>query len=388
MKSINVEPAGQMPGSFVLVTDKSTLQENDSILIVATIDDKSYALSSTGAIMGGLSGKEVTIEEDGSIKAVPDGATPIKLKAVGGSWALNTTDNKYIYTSNNAGDGFDIMSFISSEPTNKLRHGEIAAEIGDSAQVMIDINDGLATITLRGDSIMRYAATDIASITGSTGSTGTSTGTGSTGSSGYNMSSFNCYAPDATDGVLVKLYRFQEVDYFDITVGTNGWRTLVSSKNVTMPEGLKAFIVTAVADGLATLTEVTEVKANEPYILKGETEGATYSLPTIAEAAAPEGNMLKVSTKSTSDGVFVLATENGVTGFYKWDGGLLGSGRVYLPATSAARFIAIDDVATGIKTVDNALPTTANDVYNLAGQRVAQPQKGLYIVNGKKSIIK
>ena len=27
-------------------------------------------------------------------------------------------------------------------------------------------------------------------------------------------------------------------------------------------------------------------------------------------------------------------------------------------------------------------------VYNLAGQRVAQPTKGLYIVNGKKVIIK
>jgi hypothetical protein len=27
-------------------------------------------------------------------------------------------------------------------------------------------------------------------------------------------------------------------------------------------------------------------------------------------------------------------------------------------------------------------------VYNLRGQRVAQPQKGLYIMNGKKTIVK
>jgi hypothetical protein len=29
-----------------------------------------------------------------------------------------------------------------------------------------------------------------------------------------------------------------------------------------------------------------------------------------------------------------------------------------------------------------------SDVYNLAGQRVAQPRKGLYIVNGKKVLVK
>ena len=31
---------------------------------------------------------------------------------------------------------------------------------------------------------------------------------------------------------------------------------------------------------------------------------------------------------------------------------------------------------------------TDREVYNLAGQRVAQPTKGLYIVNGKKVVIK
>ena len=31
---------------------------------------------------------------------------------------------------------------------------------------------------------------------------------------------------------------------------------------------------------------------------------------------------------------------------------------------------------------------TDGEFYNLAGQRVAQPTKGLYIVNGKKVVIK
>jgi hypothetical protein len=42
--------------------------------------------------------------------------------------------------------------------------------------------------------------------------------------------------------------------------------------------------------------------------------------------------------------------------------------------------------ATGIEAVKT---TKANgEYYNLAGQRVAQPTKGLYIVNGKKVVIK
>ena len=42
---------------------------------------------------------------------------------------------------------------------------------------------------------------------------------------------------------------------------------------------------------------------------------------------------------------------------------------------------------TGINTVETS--TVANDaIYNLAGQRVAQPAKGLFIINGKKVVIK
>ena len=44
--------------------------------------------------------------------------------------------------------------------------------------------------------------------------------------------------------------------------------------------------------------------------------------------------------------------------------------------------------STGIGSIDNGQLTIDNVVYNLNGQRVAQPAKGLYIVNGCKVIIK
>ena len=46
------------------------------------------------------------------------------------------------------------------------------------------------------------------------------------------------------------------------------------------------------------------------------------------------------------------------------------------------------DVATAIMSMHDAQRTADNEVFDLQGRRVAQPSKGLYIVNGKKVIIK
>ena len=44
--------------------------------------------------------------------------------------------------------------------------------------------------------------------------------------------------------------------------------------------------------------------------------------------------------------------------------------------------------ATAIEQVAAKQMAVKNEFFNLAGQRVAQPTKGLYIVNGKKVVIK
>ena len=331
--SRNVEPVGKTPGYFTLVTDASTLQENDSILIVAPNGEKNYAISSTGALMGGMSGKEVTIEEDGTIKTVPDGATPVKLKKVGDKWALNTTDKNYFYNSVNSGGGFDISSLLNSgDPVNKLRHGEIAGEIGDSAQVTITIDAEtlLATISMRGDSILRYSETpiDLGGSGSGSGGEGESTGTST---SSYSMAAFNCYASDTLTDKLVKIYRFKYEPKFDITVGENGWRELVCAKDVKLPDGLKAYIVSEIVDNeKARLKEVTRVKADIPYVLKGS-PNTTYTLEAVEEEVeAPAGNLLKNSNSKTGMGVYVINTEGNKAAFNRWDTGKLGTGHPYL----------------------------------------------------------
>jgi hypothetical protein len=131
-------------------------------------------------------------------------------------------------------------------------------------------------------------------------------------------------------------------------------------------------------------------------LLHAETPG-DFTLTVSKDVTEPDKNLLQVSDSKTTDGVYVLAKRDGVAAFYVWDGGLLGSGRVYLPAESGASLarIFIDfyvehaGIATGITDVKQSSDMKA---YDLQGRRVSvtkgQVKKGLYIVNGKKIVVK
>ena len=65
-------------------------------------------------------------------------------------------------------------------------------------------------------------------------------------------------------------------------------------------------------------------------------------------------------------------------------------GKAYLQApVNSSRILTIcfGDESTGFETV-HALTNRKVEVYNLSGQRIVNPKKGLYIVNGKKVYIK
>lgn len=59
---------------------------------------------------------------------------------------------------------------------------------------------------------------------------------------------------------------------------------------------------------------------------------------------------------------------------------------VVTPEVSSCHFISINGATGGIDTMK--ADTTTAVVYNLSGQRVQNPQKGLYIVNGRKVVMK
>ncbi len=73
--------------------------------------------------------------------------------------------------------------------------------------------------------------------------------------------------------------------------------------------------------------------------------------------------------------------------------GALNALRAYfqIADANAAPVLSIDgedDEATGIRSIENGQLTIDNEYYDLSGRRVVKPTKGVYIINGKKVILK
>lgn len=155
------------------------------------------------------------------------------------------------------------------------------------------------------------------------------------------------------------------------------------------------------------LSEVTEPVANVPYLIKNDngedfskndvTGWGTATADSYTDAA---GLLTGVYTNANinGDNRYVLQTptsgENeGVQAFYKVNGDFTATPyKCYLTynAGGSVKFLGFDfGDATGISEVANGEQPTANSpIFNLAGQRVSKAQKGLYIVNGKKVMVK
>ena len=347
-----VDPEGAGAGDgYSLVTDASTLKNGDKILIVAQDDEDSYYALSTTQNTNNRGAKLVTVSGN-VIKSISDEVQVITLEGETDAWYFNV-DGKYLYAASNSNN------HLKTEP-------EIDANNNAKAKITIDGGTGNASIIFQGTNSrneLRYNGVGTSHL-------------------------FSCYASNSTMTVP-QIYRMNAASSFDITVSAAGWRGLVTAVDATLPETLTAYTVTAYNESTATLTKVDAVKANTPYIVKGN-EG-TYTLAVAEdEVEAPVGNLLQISTQNTGNGVYVLYNGASGVGFYLWSGGSLGAGRVYLPATTNAReFIGLDSETTGISTVNSEAKSLFNgEFFNMAGQRVAKPAKGLYIVNGKKVVIK
>lgn len=176
----------------------------------------------------------------------------------------------------------------------------------------------------------------------------------------------------------------------EITLGNpSGYNTYVSEKDLDFT-GLdaKAYIVKSVSATEATLEPVTTIAAGEGFIIEGAGE-ATIEVPVAAETPAASATLLKAGTPSVGD--YLLAKDG--SKFVLWNGeGTLATNKAYLPAeaisdASGAKPFSIDlSTATGISEVKAAKADGA--IYSISGVRVAEPQKGVYIMNGRKVIVK
>ena len=169
------------------------------------------------------------------------------------------------------------------------------------------------------------------------------------------------------------------------TVGSANWASFSCGRNVDL--GTATGYAVKFMGTYVELIPVTEVPANNAVLIEGE---GGYSFNIIPSAAAIADNDLQISDGNViGDGstIYALGKKNGEVGFCKVaDGEAVPAGKAYLVLVpNAPDFLGFDGGTTSISEL-NVKGQAEGEYFNLAGQRVAQPTKGLYIVNGKKVI--
>jgi len=193
------------------------------------------------------------------------------------------------------------------------------------------------------------------------------------------------------------------------TDGAKYYGTYSNGNAFVVPEGLTVSEISVIDNELLVEDYATGdvVPANTGVLMSATTAG-DKTITLSAEAGTSvlgEDNMLKPSGDAgiTAANMTVAYTKfyrltmhNGTTIGFWWgaaDGAAFGlaANKAYLAVPTGATapsFFWFGGETTGIDMVHGAGLKVNGSVFNLNGQRVAQPTKGLYIVNGKKIIIK
>ena len=182
--------------------------------------------------------------------------------------------------------------------------------------------------------------------------------------------------------------------------------TFVAPYDVTLPEGVTAYKVSQTGTDNITLAEVatggSTLTANTPVILKTVSLTETlkqdyYDVITGTENAHSDGYLTGCYSAQAlpTDGTAYVLQWNSTDSkaeFRKVTSATTATaGRCYLKlsAESPARLLVrfSGDETTAISEIANGM-NNDQTVYNLRGQKVMQPQKGIYIIHGKKTIVK
>ena len=189
-------------------------------------------------------------------------------------------------------------------------------------------------------------------------------------------------------------------NYTTATIGATKWATFSYTAPVDFSSTagvVSAYTVTGNTGSAVTTGDVTTAAANTGLLLNAE--AGTYAIPLAATGTDLSGtNKLQPGTGAAVSAVdgktrYVLVANGGIAEFQKIDGtpAIVPVGKAYLEFTGVvpAPTLSFDfNNSTGINTVQGSGLKVNGEYYNLAGQRVANPTKGLYIVNGKKVIVK
>ena len=220
-----------------------------------------------------------------------------------------------------------------------------------------------------------------------------------------------------TSQKAIQLYKLvsQEAVPVELTIGTIGYSTLYySNKALVVPEGVVAKTFKLNDPGtdvvVSTLYEKDEVIPADCGVVieaidKGKEQDFTFDVAQTEATPDPDNLLLGLDEGGQTVGpdgdiegyiFYMLSTKNGNVGFYWKHGGApfeTKAHKAYLaiPKESGVNISSfVFDDLNGITAITNNSTEGAEDVYTLSGMRMDSKQlpKGIYIVNGKKMVIK
>lgn len=192
----------------------------------------------------------------------------------------------------------------------------------------------------------------------------------------------------------------QPAHEINLSFSSAGYLTWVATADIdfSQTDGVTAYQITEATSKKITMEEVNKVPKGAAVMLKGS--GTKTLKRTTEEVADLSDNKMQACNDGSVTGngvngvtntdVYVLGNGKNGLGFYMLKG-TLQAGKGYLKVSESAgsakqNFIAFEET-TGVKAIE-VNSNADNAIYNLQGVRVANPQKGIYVKNGKKYVIK
>ena len=199
----------------------------------------------------------------------------------------------------------------------------------------------------------------------------------------------------------------QPAHEINLTFSSAGYLTWVATADITWvatadidfeaTERVTAYQITEATPQGITAEEVKKAPKGAALLLKGS---GTVQLKRTSGVASLNGNKMLACTdasvtgitgSATSTNIYVLGNGGNGLGFYMLKNTLqAGKGYLKISGGAAAKPTYIGFEETEATNISNAAVSSEEDgvYYNLQGVRIMNPQKGIYIKNGKKIVIK